>query len=269
MFCPSGFKPYSFAIGSKHARSFIADSVTGTIADYVLGECGAEGSPIPARYFDRVGFGEGGVEISTNNKARRFAASRDKLVFAKRTVVMDEELEDVEFTLAMAKHLMTGATEFLNKPRVIFVGFVWEFVKKSTKERQRFSNPAAQGLAKRLLKIPLKDTEYPSEVTVRLSFHKRIDQSVLLKDQNDYVNAIITARDVPLTELWPGDDSDESEVGEIEPRRSLLSVDVQRMLDPRRPMTASLLDAHWRYCQSTMKGRTEEIFKEIGLGQEE
>jgi len=37
MFTPEGFRLFSFVVGCKHTRTFALNSVSGIIADYVLG----------------------------------------------------------------------------------------------------------------------------------------------------------------------------------------------------------------------------------------
>jgi hypothetical protein len=79
------FNLYSFAVGCKYTRCFTVHSVSGTIADYVLGERGATGSPIPEKYYDKISLGTG-VDLFNNEENRHFSVTPDQMMFQEKTL---------------------------------------------------------------------------------------------------------------------------------------------------------------------------------------
>jgi len=259
------FKLHSFTVGCKHTRAFSVDNVGGVIADYVLGECGVEDSPLPKGFYDKVGVGEG-VELTGNERTHYFRATRDRVVIAERTSKLGESLNDVEKIVKQAQHLVPGTFAFMNKPKVMFLGMVWEFAEESIKEREKFKHPAAEDLANKVVRLKLGAKEYPSEVNVRISFRKKIPESWVLKGKNDYINVILTIRDASSDELWPPESEKKKASRTEEPRIRMISVDIQRMLDPQRVLTGKLFNVHWEFCQQHLKSRLQGLLEEIGFG---
>ncbi len=82
---------------------------------------------------------------------------------------------------------------------------------------------------------------------------------------NDYINIILTVHDTPQAELWG--EKENKEIKE-KPRIGLISVDIQRIFDPQRPLNSKLFESHLTSCQQLMESRIEDILKGIGFGKE-
>ncbi len=261
-----GYKLYSFATGSQHVRSFAVKDVGGILADFVLGECGAPESPLPADHYKKVKSGDG-VELVSADESRRFVASLDNCLVSERSTKEGDEFTDIEGVRERAITLMGGAYSLMKSPKLIFVGMVWEFVRTSIKDRERFNHPVAEHIAERVLKVQFLPQEHPAEVTTRFVFRKKLGQSWLYKGLNDFVNVAVTIRDNPIDELWPPARKPRETV-DVEPSRvTVISVDVQRLLDPRRPFDPTLLSKHWDYSQDVVSDRIVALVTELGLGE--
>ncbi|MDD5064860.1 MAG: hypothetical protein PHQ35_08920 [Phycisphaerae bacterium] len=258
------FNLCSFVVGCKYTRCFTVNSVSGTVADYVLGERGAQGSPIPEEYYDKISFGTG-VELFNNEGNRRFTVTPDQMVLEEKTLSISESLSDIDKYVAMARHLMTGTLSLMKNPTMVFLGMVWTFSEVSVEEHERFKHPVAESLLSKVLKLQLTPKEHPAEVQTRLTFRKKIDESFIHKEQNDYINIILNIRDSLQSELWI--EKDKKAVHE-KPKIGIISVDIQRIFDPQRPLDTRLFEIHLANCERIMKPRIEEILKGIGFGKE-
>lgn len=261
-----GFKGYSFSVGCRHVRSFSVDSTVGLIADYVLGECGAPDTPFAEDYYDMVRAGDNGLELTTKKKERRLLVTRDDILLSERSNEQGEDFSaDVE-VMERARHIIPGIMTLLRDPNVKMFGLVWKFVKADTSKRARFSHPAAEYLAKRLLQVKLDLKEHPCEVHTKLSFRKQLLESWLKKGLDDFLNVNLEIEDETVSELWKGDDSPK-DTAKTEPDRiSTITVDVQRMFDPRRPIDVELIDMHLECANDFVKSRFAAILRELSLG---
>ncbi len=271
MLSPSGFKLYSLAFGSKFVRTFVIHDVRGVIADYALGECGASESPIPAKFFTKVSMADNAVELTDDDQTRRFCVSPDQIVYLQRTSSPSTDFEESEIVKvrARAKHLVTGALQFLKEPNVVFFGIVWDYAKVSTKQRERYQHPAAEHLAKRLLKVGFDpQKEYPAEVSARVVFRRRLQESAVKKDRNDYINAILHVRDEKLDTLWHQEAEPSDDPSYEHPRAAAISIDVQRFFDPRARLDKQVFDTHWNYCSHSIAPRLSLLLGEFDFGRE-
>jgi hypothetical protein len=258
------FNLYSFAVGCKYTRCFTVQSVSGTIADYVLGERGAKDSPIPEGYYDKISLGNG-VELLNDEGNRRFTVTPDQMVLEEKTLSISEGLSDIDKYVVMASHLITGTLPLVKNPTMIFLGMVWTFSEVSIEEHERFKHPVAEKLLSKVLKLQLTPKEHPAEVQTRLTFRKKIDESFIHREQNDYINIILTIRDSLQSELWV---EKESKSIQEKPKIGLISIDIQRIFDPQRTLDRKLFDSHLTNSERIMKPRIEDILKGIGFGKE-
>jgi hypothetical protein len=263
-----GFNQYSVIIGSMHMRAFSADNVTGIITDYVLGEQGAENSPLPKDFYEKVSLGQGTTQISSKNNTRQFLATRDRLSLSERTLRMEDSFVEEEGIYARAKHLMIGAQAFLRNPKSIFLGMVWQFTEASAQQRERFKHPVAEDLLKKLSKIELDAKCHPSEVGTRLTFRKKVPEGWLLKETNDYINILLAINDVKPIDLWPDEDNVKDEPLSDLPLVTTITVDIQRILDPRVLLTEKLFESHYKFCQQFMNGEMQDLLGRVGFVKE-
>ncbi|MCX5635063.1 MAG: hypothetical protein NTW55_04365 [Planctomycetota bacterium] len=264
----AGFNLQSLIIGCKYTRAFSVDSVSGILADYVLGETGAAGSPVPKKFYERIRFGVGMVELLDKEETHHFTVTRDAMVLIESTKQMAQSLEDTDRCFALAKHLIPGSLALIKKPKAINLGIVWQFTKTSTKERERFAHPAAEALVNKLTKFNLKPIEHPSDMNLRMSFRKQTEEGHVQQDVNDYLNINLHIRDAAINELWPIEPIEKEYDWDQETRIATISVDMQRVFDPRIPLTADLITAHWEYCNRQMEGRISQLLGEVGFGKE-
>lgn len=258
------FNLYSFAVGCKYTRCFTVQSVSGTIADYVLGERGAKDSPIPEKYYDKISLGTG-VELFNDDENRRFTVTPDQMVFQEKTLSISKNLEGVEECVNKARHLMMGTLSLMRDPTLVFLGMVWTFSETSVEEHERFKHPVAESLLTKVLKLQLTPKEHPAEVHAGLTFRKKIEESWIHKELNDYINIILTIRDTSQSELWG-----EKETGTIreKPKIGVISVDIQRIFDPHRPLNSKLFESHLLSCEQLIKSRITDILRAVGFGKE-
>ena len=260
-----GYRLFSFAVGTRHTRSFSLDDSRGIIADYVLGECGAESSGVPANHYGTVLTGEGHVELRGKQTRTQFIADREKVVIAERTDHPEESLPTTERVCTVAEHLTNGVVQLLKNPKLVFVGMVWEFVRSSTKPRERFQHPAARSISRKLLKLQLKEIEHVSEASCRVSFRKKLENAYFKKGLDDYANFIINFRDVNTADLWPGVVPKEVDPQIDQPRVTLVSVDVQHIFVPRREFDTSLIKSHKDYASRFVSGRFLELLGDMSF----
>jgi len=266
-----GFEQYQLVIGCKHDRTFSFDNCSGVITDYILGETGADGSPIPADFYKQVRVGDGSIEIASTTDRHKFTVTRDRLVLAESSGTAGEPFAGIEGALARAQHLFPGTLAFLNKPQIHFLGFVFDFARTDTSDRERFRHPAAESLANKVLSFDLTTKEHPSEFDLRLVFRKQLVEGFLHKGLNDFANIHLYVKDKPTEQVWDVEKESEDESGELSiptdnPRTIVLSVDIQRMLDPRRELTDKVFEDHWKYSKQFMAGRFKTLIGELGLG---
>src|SRR4030042_3313717 len=178
------FNLYSFAVGCKYTRCFTVQSVSGTIADYVLGERGAKDSPIPEKYYDKISLGAG-AELFNSENNRKFTVTPDQMVFQEKTLSISQNLEGVEECVNKAQHLMLGTLSLMKNPTLVFIGMLWTFSEIRVEEHERFKHPVAESLFTKTMKLKLEPKEHPAEVLTRLTFRKKIDESWIHKELND------------------------------------------------------------------------------------
>jgi hypothetical protein len=258
------FNLYSFAVGCKYTRCFTVHSVSGTIADYVLGERGAKDSPIPEKYYDKISLGTG-LELFNDEENRRFTVTPDQMVFQEKTLSISKNLEDIDEYVNRSRHLMMGTLSLIKNPTLVFLGMIWTFSESSVGEHERFKHPVAENLLTKTLKFQLTPKEHPAEVHAQLTFRKKIDESWILQEQNDYINVIFTIRDALPSELWI---EKKEESKKEKPKIGVISADIQRIFDPQRTLNARLFESHLASCKQLIKSRIGDILKDIGFGKE-
>lgn len=259
-----GFNLYSFTVGCKHTRAFSVDNVGGVIADYVLGECGAENSPFTSDFYHTVTSGPGVIELFSNDETRRFTATRDRVNLSERTSKIDEKIEDEENIFKQSKHVIPGTLSFMHNPKSIFLGMVWQLKEAEISERKRFKHPAAQSISEKTIKFKLDNKEYASEASVKLCFRKKLEKSWLIRDMDDYINVILNIADINITDLLPREKKDDKKDDDEKPHITTISVDIQRMFDPHRELKPRTFDIHWNYCKKLLTERITDLLCEIG-----
>lgn len=268
MFNIEGFNLQSFVVGCKYTRAFSVDSVRGVIADYVLGERGVEGSPVPQDFYKRIRMGEGGVELMDKDETHSFSVTTDAMVLSERTSDVGQTLTDIDGTFERAKHLLNGAYILIKKPKAINIGIVWQFVQSSTSERETFRHPAAEFLAEKISPFTLQSQEHTSQINFRLSFRKKTQEGVMNPNINDYINIIFLMRDSKLSELWPTKTEEQENLWDQEKRINSISIDIQRIFNPRKNFAPDSLEDHRQYCESILTSRIKNMLGEIGIGEE-
>lgn len=260
-----GYNLQSFTIGSKHVRAFSLDNCSGVIIDYVLAECGAEKSPLPAEFYKRVNFGEGVIKLNSFDDAASYIVTRDNISLSQRTGSIEENLDDSETILKQGKHIIPGTLSFMNNPKAKFLGIVWQFTETQAKNRERFNHPVAEDICKKLLKFNLQGKEHPSEANARLAFRKKLTNSYLMRGKDDFLNIIVSVGDCAINDLWPDSEDTKPRTQIVEDTRvGYISIDVQIFFDPRRKISEKAIDAHWKECLR-LKGRIAELLKGIGF----
>ncbi|MDO8630170.1 MAG: hypothetical protein Q7R41_06725 [Phycisphaerales bacterium] len=174
------------------------------MADYAVGECGAPESPIPKDFFTRVKMAENAVELTDDDETHRFVLTSDQFVYSEHTSSSTAEFggSQVDDVRRRAKHLITGAMQFLKAPSQILFGIVWDYVNAPAGCRERFKHPSAEFLTRHMLKLDFDPKEYPTEINARVTFRRQLQDSVVRKGHNDYINAILTVRDEKVNTLW-------------------------------------------------------------------
>lgn len=260
-----GYNLQSFTIGSKHVRAFSLDNCSGVIIDYVLAECGAEKSPFPEEFYNRISFGEGAIKLKSSNDSASYIVTRDNIALSQKTGSIEEDLGDLEVILRQGKHIIPGTLSFMNNPKAKFLGIVWQFTEEQTKARERFNHPVAEDIYKRLLKFNLQGKEHPSEANARLAFRKKLTNSYLMRGQDDFLNIIVNIGDYAINDLWPDSEDTKPRTQIVEDTRvGYISIDVQVFFDPRRKISEKTIDAHWDEC-FRLKSRIAELLKGVGF----
>jgi len=171
-------------------------------------------------------------------------------------------------SLSFKRHSCSIVNQNNRQLSQICLNAYWQFTKSSTKEREKFAHPAAEALLTKLTKFNLKQTEHPSDMNLRMSFRKQTEEGHVQQDVNDYINIMLHIRDATITELWPMEYREKAYDWDQETRIVTISVDMQRVFDPRKPLTTELIAAHWEYCNRQMDGRISELLGEVGFGKE-
>jgi len=258
------FNHYSFAVGSKHVRAFSINNNSGVIADYVLGICGVQESPFLEKFYEKVGFGIDGIEMTSRDETQKFLATRDNLLLSERTSKTGQSLSSTEQTFNRAKYVMPNVLSFMNKPKAIFLGMVWQYTESQIRPREKWNHPAASDLMGKTVKFSLDTKEHPSEINVRLTYRRKLIESFVTKGKDDYINIIFSVFDANAAEIWPS--KDELVPDEENPSRLMcISIDVQRMLNPRIILSSQIFDEHWDYCNRTIKPSMKQMLEKIGF----
>lgn len=265
-----GFDQYSLAYGAKYDRTFVIYDVRGIIADYVLGECGAPGSPLPADFFTRIKIADNAVELLSEDENRRLFVTQDRLFYTQRTKSPSDQLSDTERKgiYGIVEKLFPDLLRFLKEPNLHFIGIVWEYARHFQTNRQRFGHPAADFLTKKIVRLELDTKEFPAEMNTRLAFRRKLQDSVLQKGLNDYINIILTMRDETARTLWPSDQTFADESADDPPRVAIVSLDAQRVFDPRSRYRAGMLESHLEYCERSVAPRVSTLLRELQVAPE-
>jgi hypothetical protein len=160
---------------------------------------------------------------------------------------------------------MFGTLSLMKNPTMKFIGMVWTFSETSIEEHERFKHPVAENLLAKTMKFQLTPKEHPAEVQTRLTFRKKLEESWIHKELNDYINIILTIRDASPSELW---EEKENESTQEKSKIGLISIDIQRIFDPQRPLNEKLFESHFTNCEHLMKSRIMEILRGIDIGKE-
>jgi hypothetical protein len=260
-----GYNLQSFTLGSKHVRAFSLDNFSGVIIDYVLAECGAEKSPFPTEFYNKINFGDGAIKLNSSDDLASYIVTRDNVALSQITGSIEDDLGDLEDIIRQGKHIIPGTMSFMNSPKAKFLGIVCQFTESQTQKRERFNHPVAEDIYKRLQKINLQAKEHPSEVNVKLAFRKKLSSSYILRGKDDYLNVIINIGDCAINELWPDSEDTKSRTTIIEDTRvGYISIDVQIIFDPRRKLIEKDIDAHWKEFLS-LKIRIAELLEGVGF----
>lgn len=258
-----GYDLQSFIVGTKHARAFSVNDKKGIITDFILGECGAKDSPLPKDYFDVVNLGNG-IQLQNAEALHTYTVNLDKVVISERTKGQGEDIGDVEGIYGKARYLMPGTLSFIEHPKAIFLGTVYQFVESNTSIRERFSHPVASKMTNSLLKMDLNDNEYPAEINTHIVFRKKTPRGFMLKGTDDYFNVILNIGDSEINELWPDTESKKIDVKSEKTRIGTISIDIQIVFDPRRKLTEKVFDAYWSESNRIL-GRTGTILEGLGF----
>lgn len=260
-----GYNLQSFTIGSKYVRAFSLDNCSGIITDYVLAECGAEKSPFPKEFYNRISLGEGAIKLNSSDDLASYIVTRDNIILSQKTGSIEENLGDLDVILRQGMRIIPGTLSFMNNPKAKFIGMVWQFTESNTKKRERFNHPVAEDIGNRLLKFNLQPKEHPSEANARLAFRKKLTNSYLMRGKDDFLNVIVNIGDCAINDLWPDTEDTKSRTQIVEDTRvGYISIDVQIFFDPRRKISEKAIDAHWKECVR-LKNRIVELMEGVGF----
>lgn len=258
MIQPRWFQPHSFIIGLSFDPTFTFEDRKGTIADYVLGEAGAENSPVPKEFFDGVGITKETVAVGSPNKPHTITAQQNKIVYSYAKKEPSVAPIDTADLIPLASHLIQGVYELLRKPPIQFLGIVWEYAHIPTDKTLRFDHPLARVTAKDYIKVPLLPQEYPITASFRLNFRRRLPEAVSHPGINDFLSAIITLRDAPFKDVYEKAIEPPTEEGE-RPEIGIFSIDIQRFFDPRKRFESKMLNEHMDLATRTFTDRLRSI----------
>ena len=254
----------SFTIGARHVRAFTLDNCCGIVSDYVLAECGKDGSPFTEDYYKKISFGEGVVKLRNEKDTAAYTVTRDAILLSQQTETIEDTIENTDIIIKQAEHIIPGTLAFMNNPKAKLLGFVWQFVEKDKTARERFKHPVAEELSKKLSKIELNTKEYPTEVNTRIVFRKKVSNSYLMKGQDDFLNIIITIGDCQVNDLWPDTEDTSRTVIQENTRIGTISFDIQMIYDPRRVITEKTIEAFGTEC-NRLKSRMSEMITGVGF----
>ncbi|MHB9070764.1 MAG: hypothetical protein ACYC54_10410 [Sedimentisphaerales bacterium] len=259
-----GFNLSSVVIGEKHTRAFSVDNNGGIVADYVLGASCEVDSPFTNGFYGKVAVGSDGVDMFSDDDTRRLLVTRDRLMVSERTTNINENLQNDAKIFEQAKYIMPPILSFINKPKSAFLGIVWQFTESSVRARDTYNHPAAEELKTKLFKIELDPKEHPSEVNMRIAFRRKLQESWVKAGKNDYSNTSLNVFDIDKKDLWP-EKNEKKDDSEIQPRLVAMSIDVQRILNPKLLLSKEIFDEHWNYCFKTIKPRMQIILEQMGF----
>jgi len=261
-----GFKPYSAAVGLRYNRSFCIHNVGGVITDYVLGEAGAPGTPLPKDFYDQTAIGPDRTDLTGKKGTRRLTITGDNLLICERSIALDETPPNFTNVIARADHLFPDILAYLQEPKLTLLGLVWHGVMAPDDSTTRYAHPAAQYLFTHLSKVVLTKNEFLADVSVRFAFRRRMSEGLVHKDINDYYNIIIQFAESKTSALWPPEERPEFEGEAEEPAYVVLIADIQHVLDPARPFDRDLLRSHCRDAEKILRDRVSSLLGELGLG---
>lgn len=260
------YQLYSFTLGCEHQRAFSLSSTSGSIIDYLLGACGAPKSSLPENFFSAVTRSQDILSVAGYDKSVRFDCNLDNLSINGFSTVTDTPFENQHIISGIAQQIFGDVVAFLNNPKVIFYGARWSFVHKIHEDRQMFSHPAAEHLAKKTSRVPLTDKEYPANITQHLTFRKRLPKSMVIKDVNDYQNIHLTFEDKQIDSLWEPDVQDKERFQQDDfdvPTVSVINIDIQHVFRPLQNYSRDRFAAHLENAQSLLDNRMSEILNEM------
>lgn len=210
------------------------------------------------------------VELLSEDENRRLFVTQDRLFYTQRTKGHEDQLSETErqTIYGIVEKLFPDVLGFLKEPNLRFIGIVWEYVRQFQENRKRFGHPAAEFLTRKTVGLELDQLEFPAEVNTRLAFRRRLEDSVLQKGLNDYINIILTMRDETARTLWPSDQSLSDESSDDPPRAAVVSLDAQRVFDPRNRYRAGMFRSHLAYCEKSVASRVSSLLRELQVASE-
>lgn len=266
MFEIKGYNLQSFSVGTKHVRTFSVNDKQGIITDFVLGECGAENSPFPDDFYELVNIGNGS-QLQNEEKTSSLIVNRDRIVMSEKADDICKAISDPRPIYEKAKYLIPKILTFIDNPRTIFLGMVFQFTEHNMSERERFKHPIAQELSEKLLKVKFESNEYPCETNVHLSYRKKTSRGFLIRGVDDYFNIILNVGDTTVNDIWENTEPKIKDVKLEQKRISVITLDIQIVFDPRRKLTEKAFDAHWGESQK-FSCRISSMLEGLGFGKE-
>jgi hypothetical protein len=260
------FNLQSVVVGCKHTRAFTVDNTSGLIADYILGELGIEGSPFPKGHYDKIRFGEGVVELINKEETNKITTTRDAIAIQENTSKIEGNINSTQIMniIQRAKHIFPGILSFIKQPKAICIGILFQYTETTSKEREKYSHPAAEYLINRLTKIKLVPKEHPSDVNVKIAYRQGVVDSVLNEKIDDYNNITLSIRDTKMNDLWPIYEKEWK--WDQETRIATISIDIQRIFDPRKLLTVPIIESHVNCVKQIFDNRISYILDEVGIG---
>ena len=266
MFKIKGYNLQSVTVGTRHVRTFSVNDKQGLITDFVLGECGANNSPLPKDYYEIVNIGDG-IQLQDDERTRSFLVNKDRIVLSEKTDKISEDILSLDAIYEKAKYLIPKTYTFLDNPKGIFLGMVLQFAEQDLSERNRYNHPVAELLNEKLLKFSFESKEYPCETNVHLSYRKKTSRGFLMRGVDDYFNIILNIGDTDVNDVWKNTEPKVKDVKSEKTRISLITVDIQIVFDPRRTITEKAFDAHLDESQRHSQ-RISSILEGVGFGKD-
>ncbi len=259
------FKLHSLAVGLNHVRSFSINSVSGLIADYILGECGAN-SALPIGHYERVTLSQSQIRLKDEDGINLFDSTWDQMTITEKALNRGDELSNYKETIQRAKVIFPKVLKLLNNPYAKFLGIVCTFVMEHpTDEQSRFCHPAADFFSNRMLPYKMNKNEVTSNMSLHHTYRSKIPSSLVSKSVDDYYNINVHFRTEVATNIWKDEKKPKDDVKVEVEKVSVISFDIQRVFDPRRKFDIKTFDNHLKFFNKHLSERIVHILKEINF----